>query len=99
MLLRLGIPYDSPSALAISGALTTMLTGQAYATSAELARERGPFPAYAGSQWHDGILPPDTLDQLSRERGLSRRPGASVPGVCGTTDLSRARERYSVPAQ
>ncbi len=42
----------------------------AIAASAELARERGPFPGYAESPWRDGIVPIDTLAQLSQERGL-----------------------------
>ncbi|MCZ6580126.1 MAG: vitamin B12-dependent ribonucleotide reductase [Nitrospirae bacterium] len=46
-LMRLGIPYDSPQALAIGGALTAILTGESYATSAEMAAELGPFPGYA----------------------------------------------------
>lgn len=41
-----GIPYDSPKALALSGAITSIMTGEAYATSAELARDLGPFPKY-----------------------------------------------------
>lgn len=41
-----GIPYDSEKALAWTGALTAMLTGKAYATSAELARELGPFEKF-----------------------------------------------------
>lgn len=41
-----GIPYDSPKALAITSALTAILTGEAYATSAELAYEHGPFEGY-----------------------------------------------------
>lgn len=47
LLMRLGIPYDSPRALAICGALTAILTGEAYATSAEMAAELGPFPGFA----------------------------------------------------
>ncbi|MEJ5170971.1 MAG: hypothetical protein WHU10_08285, partial [Fimbriimonadales bacterium] len=46
LLMRMGIPYDSPEARAIAGALTAILGGQAYATSAEMARELGPFPGY-----------------------------------------------------
>ena len=41
-----GIPYDSPEALAIGGAITAILTGQAYRTSAELAATKGPFPGF-----------------------------------------------------
>lgn len=47
LLMRQGIPYGSPKALAICGALTAILTGESYATSAEMAAELGPFPGYA----------------------------------------------------
>ena len=47
LLMRLGIPYDSPRALAMCGAITAILTGESYATSAELASELGPFPGFA----------------------------------------------------
>ena len=47
MLMVQGIPYDSADALAQAGALTAILTGVAYATSAEMARELGAFPRYA----------------------------------------------------
>lgn len=41
-----GIPYDSPEALAITGAISAILTGQSYAASAEMAMQIGPFPEY-----------------------------------------------------
>jgi ribonucleoside-diphosphate reductase alpha chain len=41
-----GIPYDSPEALAWTGAITSILTGQSYATSAEIAKELGSFPRF-----------------------------------------------------
>jgi ribonucleoside-diphosphate reductase alpha chain len=41
-----GIPYDSPEGRAICGALTAIMTGVSYATSAEMAGELGPFPGY-----------------------------------------------------
>ncbi|MBV8339197.1 MAG: adenosylcobalamin-dependent ribonucleoside-diphosphate reductase, partial [Candidatus Eremiobacteraeota bacterium] len=47
LLMVCGIPYDSPRALALSGALSSILTGESYATSAEMARELGPFARYA----------------------------------------------------
>ncbi len=47
VLMRQGIPYDSPNALAICGALTAIMTGEAYGTSAEMAAELWPFPDYA----------------------------------------------------
>ena len=46
LLMRKGIPYDSPRGRAIAGALTSILTGHSYATSAEIASVTGPFPRY-----------------------------------------------------
>jgi len=44
--MRLGVPYDSSEGYAWCGALSSMLSGQAYLTSAELSKELGPFSAY-----------------------------------------------------
>jgi ribonucleoside-diphosphate reductase alpha chain len=45
-LMASGIPYDSPEGRAICGALSAIMTGVAYAASAEMAGELGPFPGY-----------------------------------------------------
>src|SRR5882724_11936395 len=50
VLMRRGIPYDSPEATAICGAVTAIMCGEAYATSAEMARDLGPFPGYHKNQ-------------------------------------------------
>ncbi len=47
LLMRMGLPYDSDAGRAVSGAITAILTGYAYATSAELAASVGPFPRFA----------------------------------------------------
>lgn len=47
LLMRQGIAYDSDEGRAISGALTAILTGYSYATSAEIAGVVGPFPRFA----------------------------------------------------
>jgi ribonucleoside-diphosphate reductase alpha chain len=46
LLMVQGIPYDSPEALAITGAISAIMTGEAYRTSAEMAKELGPFPRF-----------------------------------------------------
>jgi ribonucleoside-diphosphate reductase alpha chain len=46
MLMQAGIPYDSDEGRLICGTITSILTGRAYATSAELAGEHGPFSGY-----------------------------------------------------
>ncbi len=47
LLMSSGIPYDSDEGRAIAGALTAIMTGVSYATSAEMAGELGPFPGFA----------------------------------------------------
>src|ERR1700761_4118838 len=46
MLMIMGIPYDSEEARGIAGAITAIMTGIAYRTSAELAGVLGAFPRY-----------------------------------------------------
>ncbi|MHC5653465.1 vitamin B12-dependent ribonucleotide reductase [Stappia sp. ICDLI1TA098] len=52
LLMTSGIPYDSDKGRAICGALTAVMTGVAYATSAEMAGELGPFPGYEENAEH-----------------------------------------------
>lgn len=47
-----GIPYDSDKARAIAGAITAIMTGVAYRTSAEIAQFQGAFPRYAENKEH-----------------------------------------------
>jgi ribonucleoside-diphosphate reductase alpha chain len=46
LLMSSGIPYDSIEGRAIAGALTAIMTGVSYATSAEIAAKLGPFPGF-----------------------------------------------------
>ena len=52
MLMVSGIAYDSEEARAIGGAITAIMTGVAYKTSAELAEILGPFPRYRENAHH-----------------------------------------------
>ena len=47
LLMASGLSYDSDQGRAICGAITAIMTGTAYWTSAEIAREQGAFPGYA----------------------------------------------------
>ena len=52
VLMCAGIPYDSKEASAICGAVSAILTGTAYATSAEMAAVKGPFRMYEKNKKH-----------------------------------------------
>ncbi len=52
LLMNMGLGYDSKEGRALCGALTAIMTGVTYATSAEMAGELGPFPGYARNAQH-----------------------------------------------
>ncbi|HYD98838.1 MAG TPA: vitamin B12-dependent ribonucleotide reductase, partial [Alphaproteobacteria bacterium] len=50
LLMASGLPYDSAAGRALCAALSAVMTGVAYATSAEMAEELGAFPGYAANR-------------------------------------------------
>jgi ribonucleoside-diphosphate reductase alpha chain len=52
LLMTSGIPYDSRAGRAIAGAITAVMTGISYKTSAEMAKELGPFGDYKRNAKH-----------------------------------------------
>ena len=52
MLMVMGIAYDSEEARGIAGAISAIMTGISYKTSAELASILGPFPRYEENKEH-----------------------------------------------
>ncbi len=50
LLMDTGLPYDSDQGRNYAGALTAIMTGEAYRTSAELAKVQGPFDGYATNE-------------------------------------------------
>ena len=70
LLMRMGLPYDSEESFGWCGAITALLTGAAYKTSAEMARELGPFPRYAVN-----------ADAMGRVMRNHRRAAYQAPAV------------------
>ena len=52
LLMNMGLGYDSDEGRALCGALTAVMTGVSYATSAEMAKELGPFAGYKRNSKH-----------------------------------------------
>ncbi len=52
LLMNMGLGYDSAAGRALCGALTALMTGVSYATSAEIAGELGAFAGYAKNRTH-----------------------------------------------
>ena len=52
MLMVMGIPYDSVEGRTIAGAISAVMTGKAYAASAEMAADLTPFNRYNANKEH-----------------------------------------------
>jgi len=71
LLIKLGIRYDSPEAIALSDKLAEFVSRVAVRASVDLAKERGVYPAYKHSDWARGILPwRKHMDRLLRLRDV-----------------------------
>ncbi len=68
-LYSLRIPYGSKEAVQFADESMEAICYYAYKASSDLAVERGRYNSYKGSLWDQGILPIDTLELLSKERG------------------------------
>jgi len=97
MLMVQGIPYDSPQGRAQCGALTAIMHAVAYATSAEMAGELGPFPRYAANR--DAMLRVIRNHRraayetpANEYEGLSVTPVAIDPRYCPAYLVEAARE-------
>jgi len=74
LLVRLGVPYDAPEALAVADELMGFVQREAHAASEALARERGAFPGWPTSA-------------LARH-GLAPRRNATVTTLAPTGTLA-----------
>jgi ribonucleoside-diphosphate reductase alpha chain len=82
LLMAQGLPYDSDGGRAWAGAITSLMTGHAYATSARTAGRMGPFAGYADNRdpmlnvlrmhraetakINEELVPPDLLSAAQR---------------------------------
>ena len=67
---KLGYCYESKESYDLVDQLTEFISYHAIDQSADLAKELGSYPAFAGSGWSKGLLPIDTVDKLSKDRGV-----------------------------
>ena len=93
-LMAAGHSYDSDEGRAICGALTAVMTGVSYATSAEMAEELGAFPRYAENS--EAMLRVIGNHRLAAHGKADGYVGLSIPPVpldhksCPQSDLTKA---------
>jgi len=73
LLMSKGLPYDSERARSLAAAVTALMTGEAYAMSAEIAEAKGPFEGFAENR-----IPMMRVMHKHRD-ALSRIDSALVP--------------------
>ena len=74
LFIQLGLAYDSPEALELGEKIMARIQARAVARSEALARERGPFPNFPRSRWH--------------QEGPTPRRNATVTTVAPTGTIS-----------
>ncbi|OEV00407.1 ribonucleoside-diphosphate reductase [Streptomyces qinglanensis] len=70
---RLGLPFDSPEARELSTRIAERIMLAAYETSAELAEQHGPLPAWEATRTARGVLHPDHYPATAGERAWPQR--------------------------
>jgi ribonucleoside-diphosphate reductase alpha chain len=66
---QLGHAYDTPETYELVDRLFEFISYHAIDASADLAKERGSYPNFKGSEWSKGKVPMDTIARLEAERG------------------------------
>lgn len=84
LLMVRGVPYDSEEARSTAAAITAIMHGRAYWTSAQVARKKGPFAGFEAS--HDSMM---------RVMGKHRDAAYAIsPGSCPADLLAAAHEEW-----
>ncbi len=103
VLMVAGIPYDSPKAFAICGAVTAILNGVAYQTSAEMAKYLGTFERYEENKHHMLRVMRNhryaAYNATDAYEGLSLKPVGIDPKYCPKYLLDAACNSWDIAVQ
>ena len=97
LLMVLGIPYDSGRGRALAAAVSALLTGAAYASSAEIARQVGPFPGFGANR--EAMLRVIRNHRRAAHgardgyESVATRPVPLDAEACGDAELAKAARR------
>ena len=93
LLMALGLPYDSADGRAWAAAITSLMTGHAYATSARTASRMGPFAGFADNEEHMLRVLRMHRDASHVARRRRRRAGRAARRGQESWDAAVARRR------
>ncbi len=90
-LYKMGLEFESDSAVAFSKELMENISYMSIDASSNLAKERGTYETYEGSKWDRGIMPQDTIKLLEKERGVK----LDIDEVKETLDWGALRQKVA----
>lgn len=93
---KLGMPYDSSHAWDFADRIFEFVSYMAIDESTNLARERGSYSNFVGSEWSKGKVPIDTTKVVSESRGVSLSVDLSSKHKGLNWDILRAKVKQGI---
>ena len=91
LIMSYGLPYDSDAARALAGAISAIMTGNAYAQSAEIAAAIGPFAGYRDARCAH-VAHPLAPDNVASMIEVMERHRAAVEQIQPSQDFNYLKE-------
>jgi ribonucleoside-diphosphate reductase alpha chain len=92
LIMSYGYGYDSTEGRALCGAITAIMTGEAYAESALMAKTLGPFPGYHDARC-SGVSKPAGPDNVSSMRDVIELHRAAVANISDVEEFGYLKEQ------
>ena len=91
LIMSYGLPYDSDEARALTGAITAIMTGHAYETSAMIASVMGPFKGYYDARCAH-VKKPLAKDNVESMKGVIRLHREAVEKIQPSAEFNYLKE-------
>ncbi|MGI9113756.1 MAG: vitamin B12-dependent ribonucleotide reductase [Chthoniobacterales bacterium] len=91
LIMSYGYGYDSAEGRALCGAITAIMTGEAYAESALMAKALGPFPGYADARC-SGVSKPVAADNVQSMQDVMELHRTAVQSISDVEEFAYLKE-------
>ncbi len=91
LIMSYGYGYDSAEGRALCGAITSIMTGEAYEQSARLARTMGPFPGYRDARC-SGVPKPVAKDNVASMLDVIEQHRSAVSEIQANDEFGYLKE-------
>ncbi len=91
LIMSYGYGYDSDEGRALGGAITAIMTGEAYAQSAQLAKTMGAFPGYRDARC-SGVSKPAAKDNVAAMQEVIGQHRAAVAQIADVAEFSYLKD-------